>query len=109
MHIGELQTFPSGFTKREFVIDDGADKYPQQIKLEAYKDKAEDVGKLSRGDVVEVFFNLRGNEYNGRYYTNIQAWRIEKKGETALPEKVETDQKKVDQKWEKDDADEIPF
>jgi len=25
---------------------------------------------------VSVAFNLRGNEYNGKYYTNLQAWKI---------------------------------
>jgi hypothetical protein len=26
---------------------------------------------------VMVSFNLRGNEYNGKYYVNLQAWKIE--------------------------------
>jgi single-strand DNA-binding protein len=24
-----------------------------------------------------VSFNLRGNEFNGKYYVNLQAWKIE--------------------------------
>jgi len=75
--INDKQTFGSGFQKQEFVIDDMADKYPQQIKLEAVKDLCDKVGVMSIGDQVSVEFNLRGNEYNGKYYVNLQAWKVE--------------------------------
>jgi len=75
--INDKQTFASGFEKQEFVVDDMADKYPQQIKLEAVKDLCATVGGLSVGDQVSVEFNLRGNEYNGKYYVNLQAWKVE--------------------------------
>lgn len=72
------QTFASGFTKREFVVTDGSsDKYPQDIKLECVKDKCELVKALNVGDKVKVTFDLRGNEYNGRYFVNLAAWKIE--------------------------------
>ena len=32
---------------------------------------------LAEGDEVEVSFNVRGNEYNGKYYKST-AWRINK-------------------------------
>ena len=71
------QTFASGFNKREFVVTDEADKYPQDIKFECVKDKVELVNKLSVGEKVKVTFDLRGNEYNGKYYVNLAAWKIE--------------------------------
>jgi hypothetical protein len=75
--IFEEQTFASGFNKREFVITDEADKYPQDIKFECVKDKVELVNKLSVGQKVKVTFDLRGNEYNGKYYVNLAAWKVE--------------------------------
>ena len=71
------QTFASGFNKREFVVTDEADKYPQDIKFECVKDKVELVNKLSVGEKVKVTFDLRGNEYNDKYYVNLAAWKIE--------------------------------
>ena len=71
------QTFASGFNKREFVVTDEDDKYPQDIKFECVKDKVELVNKLSVGEKVKVTFDLRGNEYNGKYYVNLAAWKIE--------------------------------
>jgi single-strand DNA-binding protein len=26
---------------------------------------------------ITVFFNIKGREYNGRYFNNLQGWRIE--------------------------------
>ena len=77
--IEETQTFASGFSKREFVITT-EDKYPQDVKFEATKEKIEQVDKLKTGDHVKVSFNIRGNEYKGRYYVNLQAWKIENAG-----------------------------
>ena len=75
--IGGIQTFPSGFTKREIIIEtDG--KYPQLIKLELFKDQTELTNGLKPEDPVTAGFNLRGNEHNGKYYTNLVAWRISK-------------------------------
>jgi len=71
------QSFSSGFTKREFVVTT-QEQYPQDIKLEFVKDKCSLLDSYKVGQDVKVSFNLRGNEYNGKYYVNLQAWRIEK-------------------------------
>lgn len=78
--ISDAQSFNSGFTKREFVVTDEDAKYPQDIKFECIKDKCALLDGYSTGEKVNVSFNIRGNEYNGRYYVNLQAWRIEKAG-----------------------------
>jgi hypothetical protein len=71
----DLQSWDSGFTKREFVISTN-EQYPQDVKLECIKDKTSLLDGLSDGDDVEVSFNVRGNEYNGKYYVNLQAWKL---------------------------------
>jgi hypothetical protein len=80
--IMEQQSWDSGFTKREFVITT-SEQYPQDVKLEFIKDKCSLLDGLSDGDDVEVSFNVRGNEYNGKYYVNLQAWRLNKVGSEA--------------------------
>ena len=75
--IMDLQSWDSGFTKREFVITTN-EQYPQDVKLECIKDKTNLLEGLAEGDEVEVSFNVRGNEYNGRYYVNLQAWKLQK-------------------------------
>ncbi len=74
--IMDVMTFGSGFTKREFVITSGDDKYPQDIKMEFVKDKVALLDRFRPGQRVKVGFEIRGNENNGRYYVSLSAWRI---------------------------------
>jgi len=75
--IGDIETFPSGFTKREVVIEETEGKYPQKIKFEFAKDKCSILDRYNVGDIATVSFNIRGNEYNGKYYVSLQGWRID--------------------------------
>lgn len=81
--IFDEQTFGSGFTKREFVLTDEAEKYPQDIKFECVKDNVELVNKLSQGDRVNVTFDVRGREWQGKYFVNLAAWKIEMLGKDS--------------------------
>jgi hypothetical protein len=75
--IQDPQTFASGFTKREFVVTVEDGKYPQDICLECIQDKVKLLDDLQEGQTVTASFNIRGREYNGRYFNNLQAWRIQ--------------------------------
>ena len=73
--IMDTQTFESGFSKREFVVTT-QEQYPQDVKFEFLKDKTTVLDTYNVGDAVNVHFNIRGNEYNGRYFVNLQAWKM---------------------------------
>ena len=74
----DAQTYGSGFEKREFVVTiDGSGKYPQEIKQECVHGNVAILDDVRVGDEVKAWFNLRGSEYKGRYYTNMQCWKIE--------------------------------
>lgn len=105
--IEETQTFNSGFSKRQFVVTT-EDKYPQDIVMEVVKDKCGDLDNLSVGQSVTAHINIRGNEYNGRYYVDLQAWRIESNGSTVqqTPQQAHA---KADAESSLDDKDDIPF
>lgn len=75
--IGDIQTFGSGFTKREFVVTTAHDKYPQDLKFEIVKDKCALLDTFATGQEVIVNFDIRGNEYQGRYYVNLSCWKIQ--------------------------------
>ena len=75
--IGDVQTFDSGFRKVEFVITTNDEKYPQDVKFEISQDKVDDFIKYNKvGACVDVDFNVRGNEYNNKYYVNLSAWKV---------------------------------
>jgi len=75
--IQDAQTFNSGFTKREMVVTVEEGKYPQDINLEFVQDKVNLLDALQVGQEVTVTFDIRGREYNGRYFNNLQAWKIQ--------------------------------
>jgi len=84
--IGELQTWDSGFSKVEFVITT-KEEYPQDIKFEIVKEKADKFIEYNKvGDEVDVKFNVRGNEYNSKYYVNLQAWYVTKADGATTPQ-----------------------
>lgn len=78
--ISDTQTFPSGFSKREFVVTTGDGKYPQDLKFEMVKDKCSILDGYKEGADVKVSFDIRGNEYNGKYYVNLSCWKLESGG-----------------------------
>jgi len=83
--IQEPQTFASGFTKREVVLTVEDGKYPQEINLEFLQDKVSLLDNLSEGQEIKVFFDIRGREYNGRYFNNLVGWKIEGGEGAAVP------------------------
>jgi hypothetical protein len=81
--VQDAQTFGSGFTKREVVVivEDG--KYPQEISVEFVQDKVSLLDTVQAGQEVTITFDIRGREYNGRYFNNLQGWKIQSVG--AVP------------------------
>ncbi len=75
-HIMDEQTFPSGFSKREFVIT-SEEEYPQDVKFVLFKEKGNLLDVLKTGERVKVGFGIRGNEYNERFYVDLNAFKIE--------------------------------
>jgi single-strand DNA-binding protein len=73
----DRQDFPSGFYKRDFVITTN-EQYPQDIKFGALKERVDQLNGLVEGDEITVKFDVRGREYNGNYYVDLNAWRIER-------------------------------
>ena len=85
--IFDKQTFSSGFEKREIVVTT-QEQYPQDIKFEVYKEKCSMLDNFQVNDEVTVHFNLRGNEYNGKYFVNLNAWKIDKATANTSQENV---------------------
>ena len=73
----ETQTFSGGFTKREIVLNVQDGQYTQDVCIEFVQDKVTLLDAITADQKITVFFNIKGREYNGRYFNNLQGWRIE--------------------------------
>lgn len=67
--------------KQEFILETG-DTYPKKICIAVWGDKI-DLGSFKPGDTVEVSFDVESREYNGRWYTDVKAWKVSGKQQAA--------------------------
>ena len=70
----------NSWKKREYVLETH-DTYPKKVFFNFFGDRA-DQYPLNAGDEVTVSFDLESREFNGRWYTDVRAWKAEK---TAAP------------------------
>lgn len=100
----------NGFTKRVIVVET-AEQYPQKLAIDFVKDKTSLLDKFKVGDNVSVGVNLRGSEYNGRYFVNLQGWKINSNDAetTALVKQNAKAPVDIDLLGRIDSADDMPF
>ena len=67
--------------KQEFIVETQS-QYPKKVCLSIWGDKIDQFG-ISVGDQVNVAVDLESREYNGRWYTEARAWKVEKSGNSA--------------------------
>lgn len=68
----------ASFSAREFVVEVADGKFPQMIKFQLVQDKCTLIDDYKEGDEISVEFDLRGREWNDKYFTNLNAWRLGK-------------------------------
>lgn len=73
----ETEAKTSTFQAREFVIEVADGNYPQMVKFQLVQDRCGLIDDYNEGDQIKVHFDLRGREWNDKYFTNLNAWRIE--------------------------------
>lgn len=98
-HIGQVETFSSGFTKRTLVVHNGSE-YDPLVPIEFKKDKGALLDRLRLGQDVTVHINLGGREYNGKYFPSVTGWKLEGATSAPAPEPVSAPDP---------DGDDLPF
>lgn len=78
--IGDIQTFASGFQKRELILTT-QEQYPQPIAIEFLQDKVDLPDAHKVGDTVTVGINIRGRSWTSpqgetKYFNSIVGWKI---------------------------------
>ena len=102
--VGELQTFASGFTKRDLVVEEERDgRWPNVVAFAFKKDNAAKLDGIVPGMRVKVGFAVDGREWTDpktgkvRYFSDLTALRLERLDETvSVPEAPEPDEVTVD-------------
>ncbi|MEG1643865.1 MAG: DUF3127 domain-containing protein [Bacteroidales bacterium] len=80
VHLLPLQsgTSQSGkeWKKQEFIVET-QEQYPKKICMHLFGDRV-DQYPVAEGDDITVNFDVESREYNGRWYTNVNVWKLEK-------------------------------
>ncbi|PKP32094.1 MAG: hypothetical protein CVT99_06400 [Bacteroidetes bacterium HGW-Bacteroidetes-16] len=63
--------------KQEFVIETD-DQYPKKICMNVWGEKLSALAGVVEGDHITASVNIESREFNGRWYTDIRAWRIQR-------------------------------
>ena len=111
--VGELQTFASGFTKRELVVEEEREgKWPNVVAFAFKKDNVVKLDGVKPGMRVKVGFAVDGREWTDpktgkvRYFSDLTALRLDcLDGAEGVPEPAEPNNLPPDP----DDEIEMPF
>lgn len=64
--------------KRDYILETKG-QYPKKVCLTVWGDKIEQFG-MQAGDEVNVGIEIESREYNGKWYTDVKAWKVERQG-----------------------------
>ena len=68
----------NSWKKQSFVVElDGSSTYPKKVCLTAWGDKVDALKRLTIGDRISAAFDVESREYQGRWYTDLKAWKID--------------------------------
>lgn len=72
----------NAWEKQEFVIETN-DQYPKKVCFTLFGDKVSLISGVPEGEEVEVSFDVESREFNGKYYHNLNAWKIDRQSNAA--------------------------
>jgi hypothetical protein len=86
---GESRNGP--WRKQEFILETTGN-YPKSICMVMWGDSIDQFG-VQVGETITAHIDLSSREYNGRWYTDVKAWKVERDQERAGgPPKIGADE-----------------
>lgn len=76
-------TSARGAWKKQDIVFELPGEFSRKICVTFFGDRAEDAASLKEGDGASVSVNVESREYNGRWYTDVRAWKMVKKSAEA--------------------------
>ena len=105
------------FKKREFVIEKkeagGSAVFIDYIKFQLLQDKCDLINESYLNEEIKIWFNVKGNKWerDGKinYFTNLDAWKIEKMSGQTKDQNTQPHTKLEDIPPENDELSDLPF
>jgi hypothetical protein len=74
----------NGTWKKQDIIVETEGQVPRKICVSIWGDKINE-SVLKTGNMLNISFDVESREYNGRWYTDVKAWRTDLVGGSAAP------------------------
>lgn len=113
-----IQTLPlqtgegkNGTWKKQEYILETLESYPKKICFNVWGDKV-DQFSIKDDETITLHFDLESREFNGRWYTDVKAWRVDRNIGGAQPEMQQSSSSMEQQKQPvefNDMDDDLPF
>ncbi|HBG57942.1 MAG TPA: hypothetical protein DDX07_08005 [Porphyromonadaceae bacterium] len=65
----------NGEWKKQDIIVETPGQYPKKVCVSVWGDKLDGV-TLKQGQAYDISFDIESREFNGRWYTDVKAWKI---------------------------------
>jgi hypothetical protein len=114
----EITQISDTFKKREFVVErventSGGMEFKDQIKFQLTQDRCGIIDSMDIDDEIRISFNIRGRKWEKddrvSYFTNLEAWRIEKIAGTSEGPPIPSAPQKEEDIPPIDESDDLPF
>ena len=69
-------TSKNGQWKKQDIVVETEGQYPKKVCISIWGDKI-DVSALQIGNTLQIDFDVESREYNGRWYTDLKAWKVD--------------------------------
>lgn len=76
--------------KIRFVLTETKDQYPETLEFTSFNTAIDTLERTSVGDELDVTFTIRGREYNGRYFTDLNVVGLVNKTKEATPKQAKS-------------------
>lgn len=63
--------------KQDFILET-EEQYPKKVCISLWGDKLADIEGIQMGETITASVNIESREFNGRWYTDVRAWRIQR-------------------------------
>lgn len=64
------------WSKRSFIIELPSN-YPTSVCVVLWGERISMIDNFQEGDQLQVYIDIASREFNGRWYTDVRAWKIE--------------------------------
>jgi len=101
-------TGKNGEWRKQDIIVETEGQYPKKVCISIWGDKINE-SVLQVNNLLDISFEIESREYNGRWYTDVRAWRMELAGQSddTVPPFVPPLTPPAD--LSASDADDLPF